>query len=52
MAEAESAVRDLLNANVADGCMTGFAYNIEAARRAFDHFDKAMLRIFRSMLQS
>ncbi len=51
MADAESAVRDLLNANVEDGWMTGFVYNIDSARRAFNHFDKARINLVPSLLE-
>jgi hypothetical protein len=40
MTESEEAVQILLNANVEDGYMSGFVYNIEVAHRAFNHFDK------------
>ena len=32
----------LLDVNMEDGAMEGFVFDIEVARRAFEHFDKVI----------
>ena len=35
-------VNALLDVNMEDGAMEGFVFDIEVARRAFEHFDKVI----------
>jgi hypothetical protein len=44
-------VNALLDVNLEDAAMEGFVFDVEVARRAFDHFDKvASLRVLRKTI--